>query len=76
MYWNDEDVNDRDSNYTGTISEAPNDLYIEPNLQSNGHLLVGSPLINGGDPRPWYNNYDGTRGTLGFFGGPYSTGVR
>jgi parallel beta helix pectate lyase-like protein len=38
---------------------------------SNNFLLQsGSPAINAGDPNPSFNNPDGSRNTIGAFGGP------
>lgn len=43
------------------------DFELEP---PDFHLAPGSPCINAGHPDPQYNNRDGTRNTLGAFGGP------
>jgi hypothetical protein len=52
---------------TGAISADPR---FDPTSPSGFGLAVASPCIHTGDPSPWYNNPDGTRNTMGAFGGP------
>jgi hypothetical protein len=52
---------------TGAISTDP---LFDPTSPSGFGLAVASPCIHTGDPSPWYNNPDGTRNTMGAFGGP------
>jgi hypothetical protein len=35
------------------------------------HLLTGSPCIDAGDPKPEFNDPDGSRCDIGAYGGPY-----
>ncbi len=50
------------------------DLFIDPGLEDPAagdfRLKAGSPLIDGGDPEPWYDDSDGSRNDIGTFGGP------
>jgi hypothetical protein len=52
---------------TGAISTDP---LFDPTSPSGFGLAMASPCIHTGDPSPWYNNPDGTRNTMGAFGGP------
>jgi hypothetical protein len=51
----------------GDISGDP---MFDPISPSGFGLLAGSPCIHAGDPNPLYDNSDGTRDTMGAFGGP------
>ena len=51
----------------GDISSDP---LFDPTSPSGFGLAAGSPCIHAGDPNPLYDNLDGTRDTMGAFGGP------
>jgi hypothetical protein len=44
-------------------------LFTDP-LSDNFTLLPGSPAVGAGNPDPSFNNPDGSRNTLGAYGGP------
>ncbi|MFZ4619525.1 MAG: T9SS type A sorting domain-containing protein [Bacteroidota bacterium] len=60
--------------YNGSID--PTELTLDPLFQEreqeNYRPSVSSPLRNGGDPSPQWNDKDGTRNDIGIFGGPYA----
>jgi len=60
--------------YGGTAGPGPGDLALDPLFDSTSPsrfaLAIGSPCIHAGDPNPLYNNPDGTRNTMGAYGGP------
>ena len=62
------------ANYSGTAAPGPGDLALDPLFDSTSPsrfaLAIGSPCIHAGDPNPLYNNPDGTRNTMGAYGGP------
>ncbi len=64
----------RVANYSGTAVPGPGDLALDPLFDpaspSLFALAIGSPCIHAGDPGPIYNNPDGTRNTMGAYGGP------
>jgi parallel beta-helix repeat protein len=51
----------------GDISADP---LFDPTSPSRYALAAGSPCLHTGDPNPFYNNPDGTRNTMGAYGGP------
>lgn len=51
------------------ILADPQFVSLEPD-SINFRLAPGSPCINAGHPDPQYNNRDGSRNTLGAYGGP------
>ncbi|HUC84498.1 MAG TPA: right-handed parallel beta-helix repeat-containing protein [Candidatus Acidoferrales bacterium] len=57
-----------------TVGPGPGDIssnpQFDPTSPSGFGLATGSPCIHAGDPNPLYNNPDGTRNTMGAFGGP------
>ena len=57
-----------------TASPGPGDISTDPLFDSVSlvryYLTNGSPCIHAGDPDPAYNNPDGTRNTMGAYGGP------
>jgi len=61
------------ANYSGTATAGPGDLALDPLFDNTSPsqfaLAVGSPCIHAGDPNPVYNNPDGTRNTMGAYGG-------
>jgi len=61
------------ANYGGTAAPGPGDLALDPLFDSTSPsrfaLAIGSPCIHAGDPNPIYNNLDGTRNTMGAYGG-------
>jgi len=66
LHWN--------NNSNGTLGATDfiaNPMFI--NLANNNyHLQEGSPAINTGTPGEIYFNLDGTRNSLGIYGGPYA----
>jgi len=62
------------ANYAGTASPGPGDLALDPLFDPTSPSLfalgIGSPCLHAGDPNPIYNNPDGTRNTIGAYGGP------
>ncbi len=50
-------------------------LFVDPMLL-NFQLQAASPAIHAGNPDPVFNNPDGTRNTLGAFGGPEGNGIQ
>lgn len=55
------------------VSGGPGALYVDPLFvdpdNNSFYLNIGSPCINAGNPNAQYNNSDGTRNTMGAFGG-------
>ena len=51
----------------GNISSDP--LFVDPN-HDDYRLQTESPCLHSGDPQKIYNNPDGSRNTIGAYGGP------
>jgi hypothetical protein len=58
--------------YEETFVPSGGNIYVEPRFVSDMDLryLGDSPCIHAGDPDPAFDNPDGTRNTLGAYGGP------
>lgn len=58
----------------GVAAAGPGDIsadpLFDPTSPSGFGLAADSPCLHTGDPNPLYNNPDGTRNTMGAFGGP------
>ena len=61
-------------NYGSPAVPGPGDLALDPLFDATSPsrfaLAPGSPCIHSGDPSPIYNNPDGSRNTMGAYGGP------
>lgn len=64
--------NSLNTDYVPASIAHSNSLSDDPQFAGIGdaHLAAGSPCINAGDPRPEYNDPDGSRNDMGAYGGP------
>ena len=60
--------------FTDEFTAGVGNLYLDPPFINDTDLryVGGSPCIHAGNPDPAFNNSDGTRNTMGVYGGPYS----
>ncbi len=60
--------------YGSAFGEGVGNLFLDPRFvtPNDFRFRLDSPCINAGNPNPDFNNPDGTRNTMGAFGGPYS----
>ncbi|HOW98609.1 MAG TPA: right-handed parallel beta-helix repeat-containing protein, partial [Kiritimatiellia bacterium] len=54
----------------GNIAADPRFLDHNGALSGNYHLAPGSPCLHAGSPAPAFRNADGSRNTMGLYGGP------
>ncbi len=57
------------SQIPGTGNTSINPLFLNPE-EEDFHLRLGSPCIDAGNPDPSYNDPDGSRNDMGYYGGP------